>query len=231
MNSSSKILGVVPCVLLLSALILPQAIGSAAEQEQVLFEERFSDKIDDGWTWLHDEPKLRQLEAGKLVLTPLSGSWWRTLNNSKNDLVRDLPSADSHDIAAEVYIENRPVNQFEHAGIVWYYDEDNYIALNKEFISKPIVLFVIEKAAAPAPPFGEFPYEAEGIWLRLRIHKQTVTGQYRATDRDDWKLAGSREFPGSTTPHIGLHAGLASGKGDRKPTASFSHFRILKISE
>src|SRR5262249_15203057 len=100
---------------------------------------------------------------------------------------------------------------------------------NKEmFGGKQEVLFVVEKDGKGRPPYGQIPYEGEGIWLRLRVAGKTITGEYRATRDDAWKIAGSRELLVHGQPFIGLHGGYAPKK-DAERWASFSHFRVLRL--
>ena len=178
-------------------------------------------------------PRRGGSRAGKLVVSPVGGSWWRQNRTSKNDLVRDAPKVENGDIAVEVFVENHPDQPYEHAGVMWFYDEDNYVTLNKEFFrDKEGLMFVVERNGAPDPPSGEVAYDREGIWLRLRLSGTRLTGQYRASDKDEWQEAGSHELPGSGPARIGLHAGYGTRKDKEAPhPASFSRFRILQITK
>ena len=82
-----------------------------------------------------------------------------------------LPEVQGGELAVEVFVENRPTQAVQHAGLMWYYDDDHYVTLNKEQIDgKPTVLWVVEKAGIPQPPFGDTPYQNDGIWLPHRTH-------------------------------------------------------------
>jgi len=203
-----------------------------AQTEKVIFEERFGEQLGDGWTWLNEHAASKRFENGKFVMLPTGGSWWRDSKNSRNDLVRAAPTAESGDMAVEVFVENTPSLPYEHAGLVWFSDEDHYIALNKEYIGgKTIILFVVEQDGKPLPPFGEVPYEPVGVWLRLRASGRTVTGQFRQTEQDPWQTIGAREFPGPGPQRVGLHSGYGSRPNAPPRPASFSQFRIVRIEQ
>ena len=143
--------------------------------------------------------------------------------------MRQPPEVKEGELAIEIFAENKPTNAFEHVGLWWYYDDDNYVTLNKEqFGGRQEVLFVVEKEGKGQPPYGQIPYAGEGIWLRLVVSGGKITGQYRATPQDDWQTAGSRDLPAQGEPQIGLHGGYAPKK-ELERWVSFSGFRVLKV--
>lgn len=57
------------------------------------------------------------------------------------------------------------------------------MTINKEmFGGKPVILFVVEKQGKGQPPFPEVPYQADGVWLRLRISGKSIVGQFRENE-------------------------------------------------
>jgi hypothetical protein len=199
--------------------------------ENVIFEDDFAVKLGDGWSWVKEDPENWRIESGKLQIRPRGGSSWAGSTDGKNYLVRKPPEVKGGELVIEVFAEIKPTQPFEHAGLMWYYDDDNYVTINKElFGGKNEVLFVIEKARAGRPPYGEISYKPDGIWLRLRIAGSKVIGEYRATPEDQWQAAGSRELEFEGEPRICLHAGY-SPKNDPDRWASFSHFRILQVEK
>lgn len=203
----------------------------ANETEKVLFEEKFQEKLQSGWTWMYEEETNWRLVPGKLQIRATGGSPWQGKKNGKNYLLRKPPQVDAGALAVEVFVENRPTEPFEHAGLWWYYDDDHYVTLNKEqFGGRQEVLFVVEKEGKGRPPYGQIPFQGEGVWLRLRVSGMKIEGQYRATLDEEWKSAGSRELPVRGEPQIGLHGGYAPKK-ETDRWASFSHFRVLQIGD
>ena len=107
--------------------------GETAEQK-VLFEETFSGELGKGWSWLREDAKGWRIDKGSLLVRTSTGSLWMKENNNRNVLLRMPPKAPR--FAFEVLVENEPTNSFEHAGLVWYADDDNYVALMKEKVGK-----------------------------------------------------------------------------------------------
>ena len=70
-----------------------------------------------------------------LIIRTLPGYLHAKSNNSKNLLLRPIPNVKGP-IAVEVLVESDPQIQFEHAGPVRYYDDDNYVSLFREVLGK-----------------------------------------------------------------------------------------------
>jgi regulation of enolase protein 1 (concanavalin A-like superfamily) len=198
-----------------------------ADEPKVLFEEKFTDKLDKNWSWVREEPKAWRLDKGALVLDVLPGSLWMTQHSAKNVLLRPAPLAPKDGFVIEVQLENTPKNQFEHAGLVCYYDDENYVTCNKEFIKTQRVFLVSEKNGKPTGgPDKE--YDKPVIWFRMIVKGEKVKGQYRATEKDEWQTIAEAVLPSSDKK---LQVGLLSGYGAEKPErqAKFQHFRIMNL--
>ncbi len=204
-------------------------LGSArADSDEVLFKEDFDSKLGDGWSWVREETKAWRVEKGALVLRILPGYLHAKSNDAKNVLLRPVPDAKDGRLAIEVFLENQPETTYEHAGLVWYYDDDNYVALFKEFLDgKPKLQMVTEKEAKPQ--FAVAETDAKGVWLRLLVSKKTVIAQYRVSEKDDWKDVGKSELPASGEARVGVMAGGAPKDAER--FARFEHFRIVRLAK
>jgi len=129
-------------LLLLSvvALDLTDARMSRAEAaegtKKVLFEDRFASSLGEGWSWVREDPKAWRVERGELLIRSLPGGLYREMNNCNNLLLRTPPEIKKGKLIVEVTLHSQPKEQFEHAGIVWYRDDDDYIVLSKEHYVK-----------------------------------------------------------------------------------------------
>ena len=83
--------------------------------------------------WRYWHPKAWKLDKGTLALRVLPGYLHAKNNNARNVLLRPLPRSDKP-LAVEVFVQSEPKAQFEHAGIVWYQDDDNYVSLFQEVL-------------------------------------------------------------------------------------------------
>jgi len=207
--------------------LLPLVLLPVAAEDKVLFEEKFADKLDKEWSWIREEPKAWRLEEGALVMRVLPGYLHAKSNNSRNVLLRPLPKSD-RPLAVEVYVEAEPKVQFEHAGVVWYVDDDNYVSLFQEVLGKKVELqMVIEKNANPR--FAVAKHDAKGVWIRLLIAGGKITAEYRPAEKEAWKVVGQADMPAMGPARVGVMAGGAPKEAERY--ARFRGFRIVEIGD
>jgi len=211
-------------ILVLSLFALGMA--AAADKDSVVFAEKFDGKLSDGWSWVREDAKGWRLDKGTLVIRTSTGSLWLQDNNTTNLLVRTPPTVKNGSLAIEVKVENEPSHAFEHAGLVWYYDDDNYVILVKEKVGdKQLVQLVSETNGKPKVGFAEKPYKGKTVWLRMEVTGGKARGQFRATAKDDWQTLGQCDLPVKGKARIGLLTGYAPK--DAEHFARFSDFRIL----
>jgi regulation of enolase protein 1 (concanavalin A-like superfamily) len=199
--------------------------GKAAE-EKVLFEETFAGDLGKEWSWVREDPRAWRIDKGALVLRTLPGYLHAGNNNSQNVLLRPLPQSDKP-LAVEVHVESEPKVQFEHAGLVWYVDDDNYVSLFQEVLGGKVELqMVTEKDARPR--FAVARHEAKGVWMRLLIAGGKITTQYRPSEKEEWKTVGQSDVPARGAARVGVMAGGAPKDAERH--VRFRAFRILEIT-
>ena len=208
----------------------------AADAPKVVFEEKFTDRLDPGWKWIRERPDAWRLKDGALIEDTLPGSYWAKENNSQNTLVRPAPVSldpvsQKEGFIVEVFLESEPKGQYEHAGLVCYFDGYNTLVLNKESIGgKTHVLMVGDQDGNSRTDGPHSDYAERGVWLRMIVRDGKVTCKFRSSEKEPWQTLGTLPLPKSTKE---LLVGLHSGYGQEKPErhASFRHFRILAGSE
>jgi hypothetical protein len=207
--------------------------GEADAGQRVLFEDAFTSKLAEGWTWVREDPKAWRVEKGELLIRSLPGGLYREMNDCKNLLLRPLPHAGDGPLIVEVTLRSQPQGQFEHAGIVWYCDDDDYVVLSKEHYTKgaePAVQMVREqkvdgKLTSKDP--HHVPFDDEQVALRLVIEGASLAGYYRRTDQQEWKAVGTIEVTSiEGKPRIGLVTSFGSAEDVR--WVHFSGFRIIR---
>ncbi len=203
----------------------------AADTPKVLFEEKFADRLGPGWKWIRERPDAWRLEKGALIVDTLPGSYWQKQNNSQNTLVRAAPVSQKEGFIVEVFLKSEPKGQYEHAGLLCYYDGENTQILNKESVDgKGYVLMLTEQDGKPNTPGAHREYAERAVWLRMIVHDGKVTDRLRSSEKEAWQTIGTLPLPKSDKELlIGLHSGYGQDKPERH--ASFSHFRILAWSE
>jgi regulation of enolase protein 1 (concanavalin A-like superfamily) len=219
------------CAVVLTLAAIFGTRTSAADAPKVLFEDKFSDHLDAGWKWIRERPDAWRLVNGALVIDTLPGSYWEKQNNSQNTLLRPAPVSPKDGFIVEVLLDCEPKGQYEHAGLICYFDGLNTICYNKESIDgKPLVCMAAEQDGKPIynGPYKECPEGA--VWLRLIIRGSKVTGQFRSSESVPWQTVGESTLPTSTKELlVGIHSGYGLEKPQRQ--ARFRNFRILSASE
>jgi regulation of enolase protein 1 (concanavalin A-like superfamily) len=215
------------CLILFATFPLVQVFAAdPAPTEKVLFEEQFAAELGKGWSWVREDPKSWRIEKGALVLRTLPGYLHAKHNDSKNILLRVLPESDKP-LAVEVHVESEPKVQFEHAGVVWYVDDDNYVSLFQEVLGGAVELqMVTEKDARPR--FAVPKHDAKGVWMRLVISGGKITSQFKPSEKEAWKTVGQSDIPAAGTARVGVMAGGAPKEAERY--VRFRSFRILEIT-
>ena len=213
--------------LLITALLLASIAVAGDEAPRVLYADNF-DKLDKDWAWVREEPKAWKLENNALVLRTQPGYIHGKSNTAKNVLVRPMPDAAGAPVAIEVSVENDPKIQFEHAGLPWYFDDDNYVGLYKESLGgKPEIQMIAEKDAKPTGAVKTC--DAKKVWLRLVVADGKVTGQFRESETREWKTVGEKPSPMIGKAKAGIIAGGAPKDADH--VATFKEFRIVQLSK
>jgi regulation of enolase protein 1 (concanavalin A-like superfamily) len=216
--------------LLLAAMLGVLATGVAgadkAPKGKVLFEEQFTGELGKEWSWVREDPKAWRIEKGVLLLRILPGYLHAEHNDSKNVLLRPLPKSDKP-LAVEVYVESEPKVLYEHAGLVWYVDDDNYVSLFQEILDGKVELqMVTEKDGKPR--FAVAKHKAKGVWMRLVISGGKITTQYKPSEKEEWKVVGQSDLPAQGAARVGVMAGGAPQEAERY--VRFRAFRILEIA-
>ena len=212
--------------LILLAVLAP--VANADEKEKTLFAEAFTDKLADGWTWVREDAKGWRLDKGTLIVRTSTGGLWQKENDGGNILLRTPPKVQDGKLAAEVLVDIEPTNLFENAGLIWYYDDDNYVIMVKERIGKDIHMqLVAEKDGKLDAGFHKTFNEAKSVWFRMVVERGKVTGSYRVSPKEDWVTVGQCNLPVRGEPKVGLTTAYAPK--DAEHFTRFSNFRMLQI--
>jgi regulation of enolase protein 1 (concanavalin A-like superfamily) len=211
----------------MAVLVTGVPAAGSPPRENVLFEESFTDKLGEGWAWIREDPQMWRLDMGALVVRTSTGHIFGGSNDAKNVLLRPLPRT-GRPLAIEVHVDSDPMVGFEHAGLVWYVDDDNFVALYQEVLDGKIVLqMVIEKEGKAR--FAVARHETTSVWLRLLNSAGMITSQYRLSERAPWRDVGEGEIPASGPARAGVVTGGAP-KGARR-YVRFRDFRIVEITK
>jgi regulation of enolase protein 1 (concanavalin A-like superfamily) len=204
------------------------ALAAATEErETVLFEENFDGNLKSGWSWVREDPEAWKVKNGELALTVQPGylNPWGKDKEAHNLLLRDPPDKLGAAWAVELMLDSEPRTQFEHAGPLIYWNDDNYVSLFRENLDgKPKLQMVAVKNDQAA--FVVVDKDVRPVWLRLAVDGETITAQYRASEKGPWQTVGTKTRVSAGAFRCGLISGGAPKDAGRE--AAFSHFRIVR---
>lgn len=203
-----------------------------------LFEDRFDEKLRDGWSWVRPIESASAIVDGVLRVRPSSGTLWEADNTGSNLLLRPAPAdVPSYEVEVTVLPATGPAKSpglYEQAGLLWYGDDDNYVKLCAEFYEDRWWVVLASERGGKAE-YAQAKLGAEGdvlkpVRLRLTVGADgRATGAFKALDGAKWDAAGSFEVPKSTTPRVGLLAQTGPDAPDRR--VGFDDFLVRKTAE
>ncbi len=194
--------------------------------ETVLFEERFRDRLDAGWSWVREDPAAWRLRDGALELRVLPGNLWGGANNARNVLVRPAPDPAGGELVITVTIENTPTEQYEQVNLAWYYDDHHMVKLGREIVDGPVCVVMGREEADQCRTLAKVPVPGRGYQLRLVVSGTHIRGEYRPEGATAWTVAGACDLPAPPggRPQISLHA--YQGPAARAHWARLTGFRV-----
>ena len=219
-----------PCSLVPLILLLLAPVASAGDQEKTLFTEPFAEKLADGWTWLREDPKGWRLDKGTLIVRTATGGLWGKDNGGSNILLRTPPKVKDGKLAVEVLVDIQPTNAYENAGLIWYYDDDNYVIMVKEKIGNDVLMQIVaEQNGEPKAGFHKKHTDEKPVWVRMEVEGNKITGRYRASPKDDWITVGQCDLPVRGEAKVGLTTAYAPKTPEH--FTRFRDFRMLQVNK
>jgi len=197
-------------------IVLTPIIKSDVDQRAVVFEELFEGSLDEGWTWLRENPQAWRIRQGALEIRVEPG----VANTVKNALVRKAPDRKEGKFAVDVTVTNttKPTQQYEQAGITWYHEGKPVFKLVKELINGE--LFIIP---------GKKPMPGEKVQLRLIVNGNDFIAQFRPDGKGKFETAATGTLPPPGNDQVSIQC--YNGPADAEHWIRFDDFRILKMSE
>jgi len=199
-----------------AAAVLLLLGGAAAQEPQTVFEDRFEEKLGEGWSWLRENKDAWRIREGALEIRVEPGA----AHSVKNALLRKAPDRKEGRYAIEVTVTNLsvPTQQYEQAGITWYVD------------GKPVFKFVKELVDGKrriVVPGTLVPMESDTVQLRLVVKGDSYVAQYRPEAGGEYRAAGEGKLPPQGEDQVSLQC--YHGPPDKEHWFRFDDFRVLKL--
>lgn len=209
-----------------SFVLLLLACPNLLGRSRIIFQDNFSPRLAQGWTWVREEPSAWRIANGALSIHTLSGTLWGATNNVKNLLLRPAPT-NRNNWAVEVTVSSHPGLDGEQAGLLYYVDDDNYIKLVKEWKkAQPYAILVREQAHKPKV-IGKLPVYTRSVTLQLSMENGHIQGKMGENGTQSLKSIGECAPLQGSDIRVGLLTHVWPGKTDR--WAKFTKFQISNI--
>ena len=183
--------------------------------EQVIFTDNFDGGMDEGWSWLRENPDGWRIRDGGLEILVEPG----VADTVRNALVRSAPDRSEGTLAIEVTITNHtyPTQQYEQAGITWYNDGKPVFKEVKELIDGDIYIIP-----------GKQPMPTKSVRLRLVVTATTWEAQYRPEGETSFQTAETGELPPPGDDRVSIQC--YNGPSDQDHWIRFESFCIKRLS-
>jgi hypothetical protein len=200
-------------VLVLSLSLSAALLGPACAEEEVLFEDRFTEKLADGWTWIKETPDAWRLRDGALEFR---------VRGRDNELARELPDTGDGPFAVEVTLTSlpQPTRQFEQGGYSWRHENKQAFKYVKELIDGKTYVFPGKKELSTAT-----------VQLRIEVRGEKFTALYRPDAKGEYQPAFSGTLPNKGAGKHLIALMCYNGPNDAEHWMRFDDFRIVKLSE
>ncbi len=205
-------------IALLAGMLLggmgPPIPPAAAAEGRLVFEDRFEDKLADGWTWLRENPKNWRIRDGALEIRVEPGAG----HDVKNALLRKAPDRSAGKVAIEVTVTftATPTRQFEQAGITWYQGGTPRFKLVHELVDGKLMII---PGRAPAP--------RKTVELRLVFDGPQYTAQFRPEGQTAFQTVATGTLPIAPNEQVSIQC--YHGPADEEHWIRFDNFRVLQI--
>lgn len=208
-------------------LLLGILCAGRIEADPAAFRDNFTSSLQEGWSWVREDPEGWRLKDGGLEIQSRPGNLWGPANDAKNVLVRPAPDPGETPVEVSVIAENRPTAQYEQANLVWYYDDSHMVKLGQELVNGDLSIVMGREESDRTRTIAIIPIESHRVQLRLRVDADRVHGQFRALPGGEWTDVGNCELPVQGKPQVSLHTYQGPGQGER--WVRFTDFQIRPL--
>lgn len=182
---------------------LVAAVVSPACGAEVLFEDAFNGRLQDGWSWLREDQAGWRVGTNFLEIRIEPGNMWGPANDAKNVLVRDLPDS-PHPRELSATISNAPTEQYEQVDLVCYYDDSHMVKLGLELVDGKRSIVMGREEKDRTRTIAIIPITFTAVDLRLILDGPNIRGSFRAAGTTEWRAAGTCDLPARGAPKLSI---------------------------
>ena len=189
---------------------------------ELLFEETFSGKLKEGWSWLRENRAGWRVGTNVLEIRIEPGNMWGPANDARNVLVRDLP--DARPLELSVTVSNTPTSQYEQVDLVCYYDDSHMVKIGFELVDEKRSIVMGREEKDRTRTITIIPFEPTKVDLRLQIDGGNIRGSFRAADTMEWREAGACDLPAQGAPKLAIQC--YQGPTDAEHWARIANLKV-----
>lgn len=162
-----------------------------------------------------EDPKAWEMtEAGGIRILAQAQGLWDT--QTANNIFISRPDADLTHVTAEVKMHGKTAVNYDEAGLIFYKDNDNYVAVERKHgAGNPKVHVVTEAQRNPNEDEPAADVEQEDIYFKLEKNQDQVTG-YCSEDGKNWQIV-RQVANASLGSEFGIGFLAASGSDSETP--------------
>lgn len=183
--------------------LLLAAGASQVGSGEVLFQDTFTGKLKEGWSWVRENPAGWRLGTNGLEIRVEPGNMWGPANDARNVLVRNLPDS-SRPLELSATISNTPTEQYEQVDLVCYYDDSHMVKIGFELVDGKRCIVMGREEKDRTRTIAIIPFEPTLVELRFLIDGTNIHGSFRAAGATEWREAGSCDLPARGAPKLAI---------------------------
>ncbi|GAA1829551.1 DUF1349 domain-containing protein [Agromyces salentinus] len=160
-----------------------------------------------GLSWIReDASRWSAVAPDSIRLLSGGGTLWATQNSSNGILLRDSGGATPNEVV--VKMSGATKSFYEEAGLVYYVDDENYVALHRKHANgTPQLALVTEAAGSPNENTRIPAPSTPDIWLKIVRNGDSFTGSYSANGVDFTTIGTiTNAAVGAAAPRVGVMA-------------------------
>lgn len=166
-----------------------------------------------GMSWIREDPsRWTAIDTSTVDLRAGVNGLWATQNSAVNLLLHDAPADTGAAVVATVHMSGRALSAYEEAGLVFYADDDNYVALQRknngaDSDAGRTLTLVTETHGSPSENTRVVDPVDSDIWLQVERVGTTFTARYSLDGKDFSATVGSVMNPTVTSvARVGIYA-------------------------
>ena len=134
-----------------------------AEEDSIVFDEKFKEKLQDGWYWIREVPDQHVFrnDAMEIKMEP------NPSEGIRNILVRKVPKKEDGPFVIQLEVDSEMpfADQYQQVGLYWLNGDELRFKFVKEFIDGELYVFP-----------GKKPLKTQRVTLRLLVDGNNVIG-------------------------------------------------------